>query len=130
MTVVGLHHAGVYVSILERSITFYREVFGLELAEQLSFGGEQIAFLRIGSARLELIEAGPTRDGTGVVDHVAFEVHGLDALVDRLRARGVPLLDEAPVQVRDLGARILFCQGPDGERVELLEYDQKRLGRP
>ena len=39
----------------------------------------------------------------------------------RLRASGVPLLDEAPVEVPALGARILFCLGPDGERIELFE---------
>jgi len=123
VTVVGLHHAGVYVASLARSIAFYRELFGLEVAEQLSFGGEQIAFLRIGAGRLELIEGGHARGGAGVVDHIALEVTDMDALIDRLRANGVTLLDEAPVRVPGLGARILFCQGPDGERIELLEYD-------
>jgi len=123
MTIVGLHHAGVSVASLARSIAFYREVFGLEVAERLTFGSEDIAFLRLGSARLELIEGGPARDGTGVVDHVAFEVHGLEALAEKLRARGVTLIDDAPVQVSELHARILFCAGPDGERIELLEYD-------
>jgi lactoylglutathione lyase len=115
----------VYVASLERSMAFYRDVFGLEVAERLAFGGEQIAFLRVGSARLELIEgtAGATRP-TGVVDHVALEVQGLDALHDQLRARGVTLLDAAPIEVPALRARILFCQGPDDERIELLEYDQ------
>jgi len=123
MTVVGLHHAGLYVSSLARSIAFYREVFGLEVAERLSLGGEDIAFLRLGSARLELIEGGPARDGTGVVDHVAFEVQGLAKLVVRLRAHGVTVIDEAPVAVPGLSASILFCAGPDGERIELFAYD-------
>jgi len=56
-----------------------------------------------------------------VVDHLAFEVDDLDDWVPRLRASGVPLLDEAPVEVPALGARILFCLGPDGERIELFE---------
>ncbi len=123
MSVIGLHHAGVYVASLARSIAFYREVFGLEVAEQFSFGGEDIAFLGLGGARLELIEGAPTRGAHGAVDHVAFEVQGLDALVARLRVQGVTLLDEAPTPVPRLGARILFCAGPDGERIELLEYD-------
>jgi catechol 2,3-dioxygenase-like lactoylglutathione lyase family enzyme len=42
VTVVGLHHAAVYVANLARSIAFYRDVFGLEVAERLSFGGEDI----------------------------------------------------------------------------------------
>jgi catechol 2,3-dioxygenase-like lactoylglutathione lyase family enzyme len=123
VTVVGLHHAGLYVSSLSRSIAFYRELFGLELAERLTFEGEQIAFMHVGAARLELIAADDTQRPNGVVDHVAFEVHGLDALVADLRARGVRLLDDAPTAVPELGARIQFCVGPDGERIELFEYD-------
>jgi lactoylglutathione lyase len=124
VSVVGLHHAGLCTSNLTRSIAFYREVFGLEVAETFSFGDEQIAFMRVGSVRLELIEGGPPRDGAGVVDHFAFEVSGLDRLVERLRQCGVTLLDERPVRVAPVGARILFCLGPDGERIELFEYER------
>ena len=80
MAVVGLHHAGLYVASLARSIAFYHEMFGLELAEELSFGGEHIAFMRIGGARVELIE-GSFRSEAGVVDHIAFEVQGLETLL-------------------------------------------------
>lgn len=124
MTVVGLHHAGLYVASLSRSIAFYEQLFGLKVAERLSFGGEQIAFLRLGAARLELIEADRRRDGTGVVDHIAIEVDGLEAMLGELRAAGVKLIDAAPIEVPELGARILFCLGPDGERIELFEYAQ------
>jgi len=38
VTVAGLHHAGLYVSSLARSIAFYHDAFGLEVVEQLTFG--------------------------------------------------------------------------------------------
>ena len=121
-SVVGLHHAGLYVTDLERSIAFYGDVFGLEIAERFTFDGEKIVFLRAGSERLELIEpmAGNTERPTGVVDHVALEVPDLDAMLERLRQRGVVLLDASPVPVTALGARIAFCLGTDGERIELI----------
>jgi catechol 2,3-dioxygenase-like lactoylglutathione lyase family enzyme len=122
MGVLGLHHAGLYVANLERSIAFYRDVFGLELAEQLTFGAEKIAFVRIGASRLELIEATGSQRPTGVVDHVALEVDDLDTALQRLRAHGVTLLDLTPIPVPPLQARILFCVGPDAERIELFEY--------
>jgi lactoylglutathione lyase len=121
MTVLGLHHAGVHVASLERSIAFYRAVFGLHLAERLSLGTEQLAFLEAGGARVELIADGAAGRATGVVDHLAFAVSDLDGWTSRLRERGVRLLDEAPIHVPALGARILFCLGPDGERIELFE---------
>ena len=63
----------------------------------------------------------PYPDLVKTVPHVAFEVDDLDGWVTRLRQHGVRLLDEAPIEVPALGARILFCLGPDGERIELLD---------
>jgi len=57
----------------------------------------------------------------GVVDHFALRVDDLDATAERLRQRDVQLLDERPLEVAELNARILFCLGPDGERIELIE---------
>ena len=126
MGVLGLHHAGIYVADLARSISFYRDAFGLEVAERLDFGSEHIAFLALGSARLELIEGGPgPRPGTAVVDHFALEVDDLDALLERLRERGVTLVDQAPIAVPALHGRILFCLGPDAERIELFAHDAR-----
>jgi catechol 2,3-dioxygenase-like lactoylglutathione lyase family enzyme len=121
MMVIGVHHAGVHVTSLERSIAFYQAVFRLRLAERLSLGAEQLAFLQAGGSRIELIADGAGARDTGVVDHLALEVDDLDGWLLRLRERGIRLLDEAPVDVPPLGARILFCLGPDGERIELFE---------
>ena len=118
----GLHHVGVHVASLERSIAFYQTVFGLQVAARLRLGDEQLAFLRAGAGWLELIAdgAGP-RPAPGAVDHLALITSTLDGWLAQLQARGVPLLDAAPLEVPALGVRILFCLGPDGERIELLE---------
>jgi lactoylglutathione lyase len=121
MTVIGVHHVGVHVASLERSIAFYQSVFGFQLARQLTLGSEQLVFLEAGPARLELIATGASDRDTGIIDHLAFEIEDLEGWVIRLRELGVRLLDEAPVEVPALGLRILFCLGPDRERIELLE---------
>jgi catechol 2,3-dioxygenase-like lactoylglutathione lyase family enzyme len=122
MAVLGLHHAGLYVENLERSIAFYHAVFGLVVAEVSSFGEEKIAFLAVGSARLELIETTTPPRPSGVVDHVALEVDDLDALQPHLRKHAVTVLDPTPILIPELQARIQFCLGPDAERIELFEY--------
>lgn len=104
MKVIGLHHAGVHVSSLERSIAFYEAVFGLRLAERLSWGAEQLAFLEAGSGHIELIADGTAGRATGVVDHLALEVNDLDGWVPWLRERGVRLVDDAPVAAVESGA--------------------------
>ncbi len=106
---------------LARSIAFYRDAFGLVDDGRITLGSEHIAFMRAGSGWVELIaDAGAARS-TGVVDHLALRVDDLRAAMAGLRVMGVTLLDEAPLEVAELGARILFCAGPDGERIELIE---------
>jgi catechol 2,3-dioxygenase-like lactoylglutathione lyase family enzyme len=119
--VAGMHHAGVHVTDLERSIGFYATVFGLSVANRFTFGNEELAFLQVGTVQLELIADRAGSRTTGVVDHVAFEVDDVDSWLGRLRQHGVILLDQAPIEVAQLYARIAFCLGPDGERIELLE---------
>ena len=118
---LGLHHVGIHVASLERSIAFYGAVFGLPVVARVTLGTEQIVFLDAGSGRVELIVDGSGGRQTGVVDHLAFEVADLDAWVRRLRQHRVQLLDQTPIDVPVIAARILFCLGPDGERIELFE---------
>jgi hypothetical protein len=100
---------------------FTRTYSGFSVAERLCLGNEQLMFLQAAGARLELIADGRGERQTGAIDHVAFEVEDLDTWLTRLRQHGVRLLDEAPVAVPELNARILFCLGPDAERIELFE---------
>jgi catechol 2,3-dioxygenase-like lactoylglutathione lyase family enzyme len=111
---------------MERSMAFYIEVFGFRLLQRFSLGDEDVAFLEAGAARLELIASRPATERTtqpAAVDHVALHVRDLGAWVRRLRQHGVPLLDESPVSVEELGASYVFCVGPDGERIELFSVD-------
>jgi len=116
-----LDHAGVLVADLERSVRFYCDILGLREATRFELGAERLVFLAAGGGWIELIHDGSARREGGVVDHVALRVDDLDATAERLRQRDVQLLDERPLEVAELNARILFCLGPDGERIELIE---------
>lgn len=54
MIVIGLHHAGVAVTNLERSIAFDGAVFELPAIKRLALGSEQLALLVAGRSRVEL----------------------------------------------------------------------------
>jgi lactoylglutathione lyase len=128
----GVHHVGVHVSDMEQSIHFYVHVFGFRVVQRLTLGDEDLAFLEAGAARLELIAAHAAVERSthaGAVDHFALEVQDLIAWLHRLRQHGVPLLDESPVAVEELGASYLFCIGPDGERIELFSVDGPPVAR-
>ncbi|HET7647061.1 MAG TPA: methylmalonyl-CoA epimerase [Gaiellaceae bacterium] len=107
MTAVrGIHHLGVAVDDLDLAIERYASLFGatLEHRERVDEQGVEAASLRVGASRVELLEPlGPETPvgrflasrGPGM-HHVAFTVDDVAAELDRLRAEGVQLVDEAP----------------------------------
>jgi methylmalonyl-CoA epimerase len=102
----GIHHLGVAVDDLDLAIERYASLFGatLEHRERVDEQGVEAASLRVGASRVELLEPlGPETPvgrflasrGPGM-HHVAFTVDDVAAELDRLRAEGVQLVDEAP----------------------------------
>jgi lactoylglutathione lyase len=144
--VLGVHHAGVTVADLERSLALYRDLLGLEVV--LAYERTEpdigrivgypdcrirIAFLQApgDSARLELLqylnpEGTPrsyeSRDpGTG---HVCFRVEDIHGIHARLVAAGYRCRSEEPVEITqgpNRGAFALYFRDPDGYTVELIQ---------
>jgi len=142
----SLHHVGLSVSDLERSIAFYRDLIGLTVREREEMTGGQletvtgvagsrvhIADLDFGNAlTLELMQylapAGgaihPRPTDAGHI-HIGIEVKDIDAVYRRLvdagaSARGEPtiLKDAGPYWT---GARVVNVLDPDGITVELVQ---------
>jgi methylmalonyl-CoA epimerase len=102
----GIHHLGVAVDDLDAAIERYASLFGatVEHRERVDDQGVEAASLRVGGSRVELLE--PLDPETPVgrflakrgpgMHHVAFEVDDVAAELDRLRAEGAELIDEAP----------------------------------
>ena len=115
------------VTDLKRSVDFYGETLGLELAEV--FEGRKVAFYWIGgrgNSMLGLWEAGTGPQRMSL--HLAFRVelpHLLEAPA-RLRAAGVMPLDfggaptEEPVVLAWMPAGSLYFRDPDGHMLEFL----------
>ena len=123
--ITGLAHIGIKVKDMAASLKFYTEVLGFEKTGEQVFGTSHLAFLNIGTCILELIQAAQYEERTaGQVDHIAVEVKGIEALVEKLRAQGVQFLsDEVHVAPGLLdGVKNIFFVGPDGERFEFFEY--------
>jgi catechol 2,3-dioxygenase-like lactoylglutathione lyase family enzyme len=141
----GLHHIGVPVRSIERSLAWYRDIFGLEpsfvaLSEgpvlDRTVGLEnarlRYAMLELADAgcRLELIEyESPIGEDFALrncdvgATHICFEVDDIDAVYDELRAKGVAFSVE-PSQVLGgvlEGDRYCYFRDPDGIQLELWE---------
>jgi predicted enzyme related to lactoylglutathione lyase len=103
----------LYVSDLERSASFYRDVLGVPLEgdgdwQEASLGGVRFALHRAHEG------VGPLSSGT---IHVNLEVDDIDAAAERLRAAGV----EAGETMREDWGSALELIDPDGYRLYLYQ---------
>jgi catechol 2,3-dioxygenase-like lactoylglutathione lyase family enzyme len=146
MTMIhGVHHTCITVSDLERSLSFYRDLLGLELVmtEESDRSGDdrskalgvpkakvKLAILRAGDARVELIEyvtaKGQAYDRSnndvGAM-HIAFQVEDIDAVYRRLLDHGVRFtappatIPAGPME----GWRWTYFFDPDGVSLEIIQ---------
>jgi lactoylglutathione lyase len=108
------------VSDLEKTVSFYKEVLGLEEVSRHTSGrGSQLVFLKAPQSE-ELIEickydaSGPIVVGPDLM-HLAFEVDDMDALARHATAKGYPFSEGGP------GSGIAFIDAPEGYEIELIE---------
>ncbi len=120
-------HMMVRVLDEERSLTFYRKAFGLDVAERLDFDSFTLVYLRNAENDFEVEltvnkdrgEPYSLGDGYG---HIAFCVDDLDGEYQRFQQEGL-----APEDIKEffvegnLLARFFFVTDPDGYRIEVLQ---------
>ena len=120
-------HSMIRVREEARSVAFYRQAFGLDVADRFDFGDFALIYLRGPESAFEIeltVNADRTEpynlgDGYG---HVAVTVESVDAEHGRLSAAGLE-----PGPIRDFKhqgktlARFFFIADPDGYRIEVIE---------
>lgn len=140
----AVHHVGITVSDVQRSLDFYADLLGGERLGPYARSGPRVdavtgypgvvvhqAFVTApdGSTMVELLQY---ENGSSVVidpdnghvgaAHVAITVSGLDEILAGLRERGTeavsePIVASAPME----GHRCVYVLDPDRVRVELVE---------
>jgi methylmalonyl-CoA/ethylmalonyl-CoA epimerase len=128
-----IDHVGIAVRDLEAATLEYRRAFGVEPIhrERMKDQGVEEVLFRVGTSYIQLLGAlGPDtpvgkfleRRGEGV-HHVGYRVGDVRAVLDRLAAEGVPLVDEAP-RPGSRGTTVAFVH-PKGFRGVLVELVQE-----
>jgi lactoylglutathione lyase len=122
-SVRGLFETHLTVRDLERSIAFYRDVVGLQLAHRVP--ERHAAFLWIGGPGRGMLGLWSTYTAPlGLRLHLAFDVELADllALPQRLRAAGVVPRDgaEEPGVIGWMPAASIYVSDPDGHSIEFL----------
>ena len=101
-----LDHIGIAVGDLEQALAFYRDALGLEIEppEDVASQGVRAHVISVGESTLELLE--PTSPDSPIakyaekrgpgIHHIALRVDDIHAVLERLRERGVRLIDNEP----------------------------------
>ena len=127
-----ISHIAVVVPELEDAMAFWVDALGLNLShvEHVADQGVNVAFLPAGESDIELLEPHDRESGVARylqkrgpgMHHICFEVDDIEATLVRLKAAGVPLIDEEPT-IGTGGKKIAFVhpKGTGGVLVELYE---------
>lgn len=101
-----IDHIGIATKGIDEALKFWSGALGLEdvHSETVEDQKVRVAMLPIGESRIELLE--PTSDDSpiskflekrgGGIHHIAVEVEDIVAALEKLKARGMRLIDETP----------------------------------
>ena len=140
--ILETRHVGIVVEDMERSLRFWRDVMGLEVAIDFREEGKFIDTVQsLKGVKLHMIKL-RAPDGSVVellkdeshstpppernelcdrgIRHVAFTVADADASWRKLKAEGCELLS-VPVTAPDGKARLFFTRDPEGNLLEIVQ---------
>jgi catechol 2,3-dioxygenase-like lactoylglutathione lyase family enzyme len=120
-----VHHIGILVANLDAAVEFATERLGLEVEKRVSLQqeGTEIVFVRCGGVLIELIGISDPETrarrarvpgANAEIEHVAFAVDDLDALVEQLSREGTTFtagagkIETTKVPLEVAGTRSLF----------------------
>ncbi len=140
MMIKKIQHIAIAVENLQKAAQWYQDVFGLSLEglEELQEMKTKVGFFKVGETNIELVQ--PTSEETGLakflatrgpgIHHLCLEVDDTEYELNRLREKGVQLIDQTPrrgahgMKVAFLhpkasgGILIELCQAPKEEKNE------------
>jgi len=130
--VLGIAHVGIAVRSLEAATAIWVRALGFERVDTIDFDSMKvrIAFLRAGSAEMELLE--PTSADSPVgrflakrgegIHHLSFHVSDIEKALEDAEAEGLELIDRTPKEgSQDTKIAFLSPRTLNGVLVELCE---------
>lgn len=127
-----IDHIAILVDDLENTLAFWRDALGLELSHREINLDEQaeIAFLPSGDSQIELVR--PTSQDSGLarylekrgpgMHHICLQVDDIEGMLDRLKAKGIQLINEQPRTGSD-GRKYAFVHPKSAYGVMLELYE-------
>ncbi|MEB3816398.1 MAG: VOC family protein [Desulfurococcales archaeon] len=136
--IIGVEEVVIAVKDVDAAAKDFSEMFGFKFQGGWRLDNEKIRIRmeQLGETQLQLME--PTSPDSVVasflekrgegLNHIAFRVEGLDALIKHLKSRGIRLVPEEPVEIIHpyTGERIRYIfihpKSAHGVLIELIEH--------
>ena len=135
-----LDHACIRVADIDLSIEFYRKAFGLVVkvrwdSQTIGDGDKAKTVFSKGAmiedeagGVIEIFHDKNTADRQGYqrpINHFAFRVKDVEAVYNQaLKAGGKAIMSPTIISAVGFKVKTAFVFGPDGERIEIINYDQ------
>lgn len=126
-----MNHVAIAVDDIESALAFWRDALGLQLSriENVPLQKAKVAFLSVGDSEVELVQ--PTADDTGTakflaargpgMHHLCFEVDNIDEMLEELKAKGIRLINEEPLELEGRKMAFIHPKSASGVLVELYQ---------
>lgn len=130
-TIKKINHIAIAVPDIEAALNFWRDALGLQVQHIEEVPSQQavVAFIPVGDSEVELVK--PTRDDTGVarfiaergggMHHLCFEVDDIESMLNDLKARGIRLINESPIELPGRKMAFIHPKSTGGVLVELYQ---------
>lgn len=127
-----IDHLGIAVKSLDAAVAFYKSL-GLEVShtEEVPSQKVKVAFIKVGDTNIELLEATSidspiakylekNREG---IHHVSYLVDDIRKTLASLKASGVPLINEEPMDgAHNMLVAFVHPKGTNGVLTELSQH--------
>ncbi len=126
-----VNHVAIAVSDIEGALRFWRDGLGLKVdhVEDVPSQKATVAFIPVGESEVELVR--PTAEDTGVakflaergggMHHLCLEVDDIAATLADLKAKGVRLINDTPLELPGRKMAFVHPKSTGGVLLELYE---------
>ena len=112
-----LNHLHLKTRDPEATAKFYVDTLGAKIVNKSATGTYRLDLHGLSLNVSQFLEAQKREQKYGM-EHIAIDTDELDALVEKLKAQGIHILEETVVSG---GRRVCFFEGPDGVQLEFIE---------
>ena len=112
-----LNHVHLKTTDPKRTAQWYVDNLGATIVSEIGANGYRLDLHGL-SLNVTHMIASQTREQHYGMEHIAIDTDEMEALVDKLKAGGVRILEETSITG---GRRVCFFEGPDGVQLEFIE---------